>query len=252
MSPTSAPSTSPTRVGCAGLPPGMRRARYFERLNLLETDVAFAARLKPSVARRWRAEAPEHTEFAVVASLRVTHRPDRALARRHKPALGDDERARAGHFGDTDVVRAGLADTADVAEHLDAAAIVFRTPASFTPTATHRDAMTRFFRGDAAGRFGDRALVWDPAGVWQDDEAYRLADDLGLVLARDPLTPEPPEIRGDAVYLRVTGLGQARRSFSDDQLDVLAELVAGRSRAWVVFGNPDRFRDARRLAALLG
>jgi len=87
--------------------------------------------------------------------------------------------------------------------------------------------------------------------VWQDDDAYALADELDLVLARDPLAPEPPELRGDTGYFRLAGLGMARRSFSDDQLERLQCAVEDCSRAWVVFCNPDKFRDARRFEALV-
>jgi uncharacterized protein YecE (DUF72 family) len=230
----------------------MHRSRYFEHLALLESDVVFYSSVKASALKRWRKDTPAGRGYSVLASLRITHRPTRELAKKLRPPLSADERTAAGHFADTDVVRGGLADTLVAVEQLDAEAVVFRTPAAFTPTVAHREAMARFFRDEVTADLRTRAtLVWDPEGVWEDAEAYELATELGLVLARDPLAPEPPEIWGNVAYFRLTGLGQARRKFSDDQLEQLAYALEGMERAWVVFGNPDKYRDARRFKALL-
>ena len=51
--------------------------------------------------------------------------------------------------------------------------------------------------------------------------------------------------------MRLSGLGSARRQFSSDQLEVIADELDACERAWVVFANIDAYRDARRFRSLV-
>src|SRR5215207_3730680 len=61
------------RVGCAGLPNGVSRAHYFERLDLLETDVTFFDPPRDVALRRWHTEAAPGSAFSVLAWQVITH-----------------------------------------------------------------------------------------------------------------------------------------------------------------------------------
>jgi uncharacterized protein YecE (DUF72 family) len=223
-------------VGCAGLPDRMRRTRYFESLRFLETDLIAQARVKQSVLQRWRDETPEGCGFALLATHSVTH----------------DSEPGAGHFRDSEVVRAGLVATQRAAETLGAEVVVFRTPPSFTPSVRNRDAMARLFASDTGRALAAaHTLVWSADGLWQPAAAAAHAEQLGMLLAIDPSSTEAPPVLGNRAYFRVSGLGSARRGLREDQLEAIAAEVSGLERAWVVFANPDRFRDAQRFDKLI-
>ncbi len=213
-------------VGCAGLPQGLRRERFFEHVALLETDALSRASVKPKTLRKWREDAPNGA-FSLVAP----------------PPLGALSRDR------TDAVE----KLARAVEALAPQVVLLRTPADISPSAHHRAELAAL-----AGELpaGDHAIAWEPLGLWTVDAARAVADALGWMVAFDPLAPEVEgqETRtpdADQVYFRLTGIGSGRRRFSDDDLYAVADRVRDAERAWVVFANLDKHRDARRLRALL-
>jgi uncharacterized protein YecE (DUF72 family) len=138
---------------------------------------------------------------------------------------------------------------------LGAEALVLSTPPSFSPSAANREAMTRNL-GEAAAELAGRVIAWEPRGTWEPAQAARLCQELGLVHARDPLIPEvlghepAPPAEEDQVYFRIHALGLQRNRLSDEHLAELAARVAQHARAWVVFANVERYRDAQRFLAL--
>lgn len=245
-------------VGCAGIPQGLRRSRYFERLRYLEVAATFQEPPKLAVVRKWTEDLPVGARFGVVAWQLITHTAGRrghVGLRSATTTLSPEQLARAGHFHDAPVVRDAWARTAAVADALDAEVIVFRTPADFTPSAANRDAMRRFFTDDAVAPWRARAaLVWEAEGLWTTAAMRQVADELDLVVATDPLGDDPtgadadlaPQPRG---YFRVRALGSGRRRLDDGRLELLADRCAERERSWVVFATPDAYRDAQRFDA---
>jgi uncharacterized protein YecE (DUF72 family) len=247
-------------VGCANLPARMPRDQYFSKLSFLETDILFSNPPRPSVLARWRAEAPEDASFAMIAPQLITHPPQGRGYPGSKVVLTPTEAGQAGHLRATDTVRRAVEGFAEASAALRASAVVFRTPPTFTPSATNRDALRAFFDGIAtAERFGTTARVWEPQGLWDVRTAAVLAAEIGVLFAGDPLTVDPiaapPELWAslptDGVYFRLTGLGHARRRFPELELETLAETVAQYQRAWIVFSNVDAFADAKRFAPML-
>lgn len=250
------------RVGCAGLPPRMPRERYFRDLSFLESDVMHRAPPRRAAVRAWRDAAPDEAGFSLLAWQALTHAAGKKGYAFKGRDLGPAELAETGGLRDTPTIRSGVDAMREAAELLRAEAVVFRTPASFTPSAKNRDAMKRFF-GDIApaGAFGGAWRVWEPEGLWGAEEAVRFSAELGVVLACDPLARDPleeqlpvlaTELPRDAAYFRIRGLGSADQQLDGGELEALAEFIEDFERVWVAFGNVGKFSDARRFARALG
>jgi uncharacterized protein YecE (DUF72 family) len=252
--PTEPPETEDdapqVRVGCAGLPSGVSRAAYFERLDLLETDVTFFDPPRDVALRRWRSEAPAGSAFSVMAWQLITHEPGTAGYARLNAPLAPELAAQVGGFRATEAVARAWGRTLGAARALGAEVIVFQTPPSFTPTEANRDALRRFF-GDVATERGEVTLAWEPQGLWEPGQASALANEIGLVYALDPLQLEVPPPDEPRAYFRIHGLGVYRGRLGDDLLELLADMVEGYERAWVVFANVEKLGDAQRFHRLL-
>lgn len=205
------------RIGCADLPPGMSRQRYFERLSFLESSVLATTSPSLKSLEKWKTERPAGTGLALV----VPHTIDLGFL--------------------TEAVRAAGAEVA-----------LFRTPADLSPSASHRDEV-RALLGERTAELG-AVRVWEPQGLWSLAAAAALAREAGALLALDPLAADPlsedrPVVereleRGEA-YLRLRNVGSGRRRFRDTHLDDLAEQVTALERSWTAFANVDKLRDAR-------
>ena len=197
--------------------------RYFQKLSFIEISILASKPARPSVLSKWRAAAPGPAAFSVVA-----------------PPI-------------TQPVAPFLA----AAAILEPATLVFRTPASFSPSAANRDALRRFF-GELPSDGPTR--VWQPDGLWDTRTAVKLAGELDVVLAVDPSvrdqTREPPDfyatLETNALYLRVTGLGRGARKLATSQLEELADTAEAYERTWVVFATTDPLGDARRYLEVKG
>ncbi len=99
---------------------------------------------------------------------------------------------------------------------------------------------------------GGRHLVWDPEGVWQDEEVRRICDDLGLIPAQDPLLAS--RAAGKIFYFRLKTKTRGRAAYGPDDFYRIVDAVdAGEDapgRVGFVIWNtlrPDqdakRFRD---------
>lgn len=243
------PAPSAVQIGCAGLPPGMARDRYFKTLKLLEVAGTRTQLPKTSVVRKWRRDAPDDARFAIAAWQLVTDRAPRKGYPGLKEELTPEQLAEAGHFRDTPTVRAAAERTFEAARLLDAEAVVFHTPADFTPSAANRDAMRRFFTEVATPEVrGPARCVWRPEGLWQLEGVGELVEACGLTLALNPMAPDEAALVQDAqAYLRVAPTGGVSR-VDEGHLYDLAELVGGLEQGWVLFGTANKWRDAQRLS----
>ncbi len=228
-------------VGCADLPHGVPWTRYFARLSFVEASALQRGPVRAAVLSKWRAAARGPGAFSVVAPPDVTHG--------------------ASPLGSSPAVIAGVEALATAAATLQASAVVFRTPASFSPSAHNRETMRRFFAETApAERFAGAARVWQPDGLWEVRTAVELARELDLVPGVDPLvrdqTRDPPDLYATlevpAVYFRVSGIGTGRRTLRSAQLEEIAELAAPYESVWMVFATVDPMADALRMTKFLG
>jgi hypothetical protein len=133
---------------------------------------------------------------------------------------------------------------------------VFRSPESYSPSASNRDQLQRFF-GEIAtpDAVGGAERVWVPGGLWDARTAAKLATEIGVICSIDPLSRQPgdpPEVHHDlevaALYLRIERGGQ----LSNERLEDLVELMEHYEDRPLVFAfaTTDRWQDARRLKKL--
>jgi uncharacterized protein YecE (DUF72 family) len=236
------------RVGTVDLPARAGWDRYFGTLTYLELSGLFAAPVKTATMSRWRAAAPPRS-LGLVAPWPITHRKPPAGPR------GWTSDAWSGDFRDGPAAREALAALAASAIRLEAAAVIFQSPADLSTSAATREHLTQFFTELApASAFGGATRVWIPGGLWEPAAALAMAEKLEVVCAVDPFVTDPehplPPLPS-ATYLRPTGLGRTG-VLSADRLDELSQLIAGADSAMVAFATGERLKDALNLAKLVG
>lgn len=221
------------QVGCAELPPGMNRGKYFEKLALLEIAAFATSNPTPKAVRGWRSKSPAHVRFSLMASSELTQSKS---------------------FPVNDTGREATAKLSDACQVLSAEAVVFKTPADFSPSVGNRDRMKAYFSEIATQEaFGTTKRVWEPAGLWEPKAIGKVAEELDLLVTIDPLAQDPLDeysafvaeqmARGPA-YLRIHGLGISRRRFEPYQLEMLAEMLDEVEQSWVLFAHPGKYPDA--------
>jgi len=241
--------SAPLRIGTVDIPARVERERYFAELNYVELSVLFAGPAKPSALAKWAEAAPEQT-IGLVAPFPLTHRKPPAATK-----LWPHD-AVTGEFRDSPAARATLEPLREAAAQLKAQSIVFRSPESFSPSASNRDLLKQFF-GEIATF--DIPRVWIPGGLWHVRTAVKLAAELGVTCAFDPMVREPGEpaevhydLEADSLYLRIESAGRSG-AMRPEKLDELADLVASYEdrELTVVFASSERWSDARNFKKLL-
>lgn len=211
-------------VGCAGFPvPATRYFREFMFVEVQETHVSLPG---PGTIRRWRREAPEGFQFAL---------------------LGPREIGQEG-FRDGKVIETALKSIEAVAEELEAKTAVFVAPAEFAPTRVNKGVL-REFLASVKARF--ERVVFEPAPGWDPDECDDLTRDVGALAARDPLVVGVSKL--PVAYYRLHGPAGHKSRYEDPAIDRLAEIArtAKHTDATYVFTNVDMFADAKRFKKAL-
>ncbi|HEU0030962.1 MAG TPA: hypothetical protein VFQ53_10020 [Kofleriaceae bacterium] len=241
-----------TRIGTVDLPDRINRERYFRELTYLELSVLFAGPVKPSVLAKWKEVAPARS-IGLVAPWVLTQRQPPKAAR-----LWDHD-ATVGDFRDSAPGRKALADLKAAVDQLEAACVVFRSPALFAASAANRDALRRFFGEVATPEAIGVERVWIPDGLWDVRTAVTFATELGVTCAFDPLVRDPGQplesyydFEVTRLYFRITGLGRSGPIRSERQED-LAEVLEHYEKvpASIAFDSPSRWQDARNFKKLL-
>jgi len=243
-----------TRLGCVDVPARVDRERYFRELTYCELSALFAGPQKPSTFAKWSEVAPPHT-LGLVAPFPLTHRKAPAASGsatlwKHDPTTGD--------FRDAPLARTALADLIAAVKQTQAACVVFRSADNFSASAANRDALTRFFAEVAPEETIGCERVWVPGGLWDVRTAVKLATELGVTCAFDPLVRDPndpPEIHygfeAKSLYLRIES---ARAGLiRNEKLEDLVALIEHYEElpVTVAFASPERWQDARNLKKLL-
>jgi uncharacterized protein YecE (DUF72 family) len=193
--------------------------RYAQRFDLLELRAEAGKVPKLARLRQWRAQVPEAFMFSVVLPRRVSSLETADVAAELEQALG-------------------------VADAVRAPWIVVQTPASVTPSTRSRQrlqALLEHLPREA------RRVAWEPRGIWQDEEAERAAEQLGVILVRD--VSRSPAPAGQVAYVRMRGLGDASRVRAS-AIERVAERLADREEACVVIEGEGAVRAAALLRQL--
>ena len=240
------------RIGTVDLPERTERDRYFRELSYLELSALFAGPLKPGTLAKWKDFAPAGA-IGLVAPWVLTHRqaPSGAKLWDHDATVGD--------FRDSPLSRKALASFRESVQSIDAGFAIFKSPPLFAPSQANRDRLTVFFHEIATEEAVGTKRVWLPDGLWETRSAVKLATELGVICAFDPLVraPEdPPEIYYDLelpeLYLRIAGLGRSGPIRTEKQEDLIALLMEYSGLpATIAFESPMRWADARNLKKLL-
>jgi uncharacterized protein YecE (DUF72 family) len=239
-------------IGTVDVPERVERARYFQDLSYLELSALYAGPLKPSALARWTDVAPAGA-LGLVAPWVLTHRkpPTAAKLWDHDASVGD--------FRDSPLSRTALGSLHDAVTTVGARCAVFRSPPAFAPSVANRDALRRFFSEIATAEAVGADRVWVPDGLWELHACTKLATELGVTCAIDPLVREPgapPDLywnlEVESLYLRVEGAGRAG-SLRPEQQEELVALIEHYEpiRLTVAFASPARWQDARNLKKLL-
>lgn len=206
-------------VGCAGFP--VPATRYFREFMFVEVQETHMAIPGPGTIRRWRREAPEGFEFAL---------------------LGPREVGQEGFRGGK-VIETALNNLVAVGKELEATTAVFVAPPEFTATRTNRTAVQEFLTG-VRKKFA--RVVFEPTTGWDPDESDEIARASGTLAARDPLAQGLSN--APSAYYRLPGPAGHKSRYEDPAIERLAEIAksAKHKDATYVFTNVDMFADAKR------
>ncbi len=193
-------------------------------MEVQETHLAVPG---PGTIRRWRREAPDGFEFALLGPRQVAQ-----------------EGFRAGK-----VVETALESLLAVAAELDAKTAVFIAPPDFTANRANKGAL-RSFLEDVTKRF--ERIAFDAGPGWTPKEAEGVAEETGTVAIRDPLEHGLSE--KEVAYYRLPGPAGRKSRYEDPAIEKLAELAEAATHrdATYVFANVDMFADAKRFKRQLG
>jgi uncharacterized protein YecE (DUF72 family) len=211
-------------VGCAGF--AVPATRYFKEYLFVEVQETLLATPGPGTLRRWRREAPNGFEFAL---------------------LGPREIGQEG-FRDGKVVETALKGLEDIAGELTAKTAVFTAPTDFPATRANRAALRDFLKAVRSRFF----VVFDAGPAWHPDEADDIAEEADALAARDPL--QHGLSKRTTAYYRMPGPAGHKSRYEDPAIERLAEIASENpeQNATYVFCNVDMFADAKRFKRAMG
>ncbi len=232
------------KVGCCGF--RLSQAEYVKRFPAVEVQQTFYQPPQVKTLERWRADAPPDFEFTMKAWQLITHESRSPTYRRLKRELTDEEKAEAGSFRPTAIVREAWEVSLASAKALRATRVLFQCPSSFTPTREHVRDLREFFTRIRRPR--NLVCLWEPRGEWPEQLIAELCRELDLTHVVDPyaartLTPE-------RCYYRLHGRTGWRYQYEDDELSELATMLPPAGVSYVFFNNVRMLDDAARFQML--
>ncbi len=211
-------------VGCAGF--AVPATRYFKEYLFVEIQETHLAVPGPGTVRRWRREAPDGFEFALLGPRQISQ-----------------EDFRAGK-----VIENALETLGSVAQELSSKTAVFVASPEFANSRPNKSALKEFLK---LAREQYQTVVFE-APAWKPDDADALAEETDTLAARDPLAAGLSK-RARAYY-RLPGPAGRKSRYEDPAIDRLAEVASGGldQEATYVFANVDMFADAKRFKKAMG
>jgi uncharacterized protein YecE (DUF72 family) len=212
-------------VGCAGF--AVPATRYFKEYLFVEVQETHLAVPGPGTLRRWRREAPEGFEFAL---------------------LGPREIGQEG-FREGKVIETALRTLSEVAEELKAKTAVFVAPPDFPHSRANRAALRDFLK---SVRDQFETIVFEPGSAWDPNDCDEVAEETNTLAARDPL--QHGLSKRNVAYYRLPGPAGHKSRYEDPAIERLAEIAGGApdQAATYVFTNVDMFADGKRFKKALG
>jgi len=211
-------------VGCAGFP--VPATRYFKEFSFVEVQETHLSLPGRGTIRRWRREAPDGFRFALLGPRNV-----------------GQEGFRVGKVTET-----AIESIVAVADALKATTAVFVAPPEFGTGRANRQVLREFLT-DVRKRF--TTVVFEPCEGWDLDDCDKLAEEVGAMVARDPLTQGLSKRK--VAYYRLHGPAGHKSRYEDPAIERLSEIAnnAHHEQATYVFTNVDMFADAKRFKKAL-
>lgn len=212
-------------VGCAGF--AVPATRYFKEYDFVEVQETHRSVPGPGTVRRWRREAPEGFEFALVGPREV-----------------GQESFRSGK-----VVETALKTLDEVAVQLSSRLVVFVAPADFAHSRANKAALKEFLK-EVKSHF--ETVVFEAGSQWTVNDADSLAEETDTIAARDPL--QHGASKRKVAYYRLPGPAGHKSRYEDPAIERLAEIAQStdHERVHYVFTNVDMFADGKRFKKAIG
>ena len=119
--------------------------KTFKDFGIVEVQQTFYQPPRVATVERWHEEAPDNFVFTLKAWQLLTHEATNPTYRRLRESLSETELAKVGSFKWNPVTRTARRRTLELAEALQAEAVVFQTPRSFLPSGDNLRRIYRFF-----------------------------------------------------------------------------------------------------------
>jgi hypothetical protein len=233
--------------GCSDLPHD-RRA-FYQNATAIEHRVGLFSPPKARDLKSWAEDAqnaknPMRTIW--VAWQAFTHRPGDIRKGFGLKLLPGESPANLGHFQKTPENLRVWTRIKEQAVNVGASHILLETSANFTPSEANKRALTAFAK-DWAELPENMRLVWHAAGFWEREETVRLANELGIVPAIDPLVDEREGLPDcEEVYFQMLGRHGLLDTYSDDDLACILNAAAPYDEVSIIFRTADSLSDAKR------
>ncbi len=225
------------KIGTCGF--RANKTEYAEILKTVEVQHTFYQPPQIKTLEKWRGEVPADFEFTLKAWQLITHEAKSPTYKRLKKSLTDAERAEAGYFKPTAIVREAWQTTLECAAALRAKIVLFQCPASFKQTPENIKNLEKFFR---SVQRNDLNFAWEPRGEWEAKTVKDICENLNLWHAVDPFakaTTTPKKC-----YFRLHGRTGFRYKYEEDELTELVELLPQKQISYVFFNNRYMLEDA--------
>lgn len=215
------------------------KEEYALVLKTVEVQHTFYQPPQIKTLEKWRAAVPPDFEFALKAWQLITHEAKSPTYKRLKKTLTDAEKADAGYFKPTAIVREAWDVTLACARALQAKIVLFQCPASFKPYKENIKNLEKFFSKIERGKLN---FAWEPRGDWDAKTIKSICENLNLWHAVDPFSKrtETPE----KCYYRLHGRNGFRYKYEEEELTELAALLPTKSASYVFFNNRYMLEDA--------
>lgn len=212
-------------VGCAGF--AVPATRYFKEYLFVEVQETHLAVPGPGTVRRWRREAPDGFQFALLGPRQI-----------------GQEGFRSGK-----VIESALETLRGVGDELSATTAVFVAPPDFNSSRPNKSALKEFLR-EVRKQFD--TVVFELGPSWKPNEADTIAEDTDTLASRDPL--QHGLSKRDCAYYRLPGPAGRKSRYEDPAIERLAEIAKENpdQTATYVFANVDMFADAKRFKKSMG
>lgn len=225
------------KIGTCGF--RANKAEYAGLLSCVEVQHTFYQPPQTKTLERWREEVPADFEFALKAWQLITHEAKSPTYKRLKKKLTEAEKAEAGYFKPTEIVRQAWETTLNCAEALKSKTILFQCPASFKQNKANISNLGKFFSAIKRGKLN---FCWEPRGDWDDKVVKNICADLKLWHVVDPF--DKTTTTPDKCYFRLHGRNGWRYKYEEGELEELAAMMPKRKIAYVFFNNIEMTEDA--------